>query len=349
MSRMQFKEGQKTYVIAEIGANHNGDMNLARTMIDRAKELGCDCVKFQSWDTSIFSRDVYEKNYFLADDYRERNDYTLKEIVDAFSVSPEQLADLKAHCDTRDIDFASTPFEHAQVDDLVKLDAPFIKVASMDINNDHLLSHIAETDKPVLLSTGFATLAEIDHAVGTIEKAGNTDIVILHCISMYPPRDDQLNLKNMGTLRRAFGYPVGFSDHTLGTDISLAAMAMGAVVLEKHFTLDKEMFGWDHKVSADPDDMAAIMTAAGRIHEALGSARRIPPEDPDRKAEYRRSIVSARDIRKGETISSDALTYRRPGTGLEPNADRLLLGAVATRDIPADTIVSLSDFQHLDR
>ena len=346
---MQFYKGQKTYVIAEIGANHNGDMDLARKMINQAKELGCDCVKFQSWDTSIFSRKVYEENFFLADDYRSRNDYTLEEIVQEFAVTPEELAELKVYCDGKNIDFASTPFEHSQVDDLVALDTPFIKIASMDLNNDHLLRHAAATGKPILLSTGFGTLAEIDHAITTIETAGNKNIVILHCVSIYPPRDDQVNLNNMDMLRSAFGYPVGFSDHTMGVDISLAAMAKSAVVLEKHFTLDKTMFGWDHKISADPDEMAVIMKAAGRIHDALGSARRIPPEDPDRKAEYRRSIVSARDIKKGETVNATALTYRRPGTGLAPNTDQLLFGTVAARDVPADTIITLSDIQHLEK
>jgi len=342
---MQFKDGQKTYVIAEIGANHNGDMELAREMIDRAKALGSDCVKFQSWDTSIFSKKVYQDNFFLNDDYRRRNDYTLEEIVKEFALSPEELAELKAYCDTKEIQFTSTPFEHSQVDDLVGLDVPFLKIASMDLNNDHLLRHAAATGKPILLSTGFGTMAEIDHAIGTIEKCGNKEIVILHCVSIYPPRDDQVNLNNIETLRAAFGYPVGFSDHTIGIDISLAAMAKGAVVLEKHYTLDKTMIGWDHKISADPDELGAIVTAAGRIHEALGSTRRIPPEDPNRKAEYRRSIVSARDIQKGEVIDQSAITYRRPGTGLTPNSDTLLIGGTATRDIPADTIIDFSDIQ----
>ena len=197
---MLFQEGQKTYVIAEIGANHNGDIDLARKMIDCAKNLGCDCVKFQSWDTSIFSKKVYEDNYFLNDDYRGRNDYTLEEIVREFSVSPEELAELKAYSDKKKIDFTSTPFEHSQIDDLVSLNAPFIKIASMDLNNDYLLRHAADTGKTILLSTGFGTMAEIDHAVGTIESTGNTNIVILHCVSMYPPRDDQVNLNNMDML-----------------------------------------------------------------------------------------------------------------------------------------------------
>ena len=342
---MQFQDGQKTYIIAEIGANHNGDMNLARQMIDRAKLIGCDCVKFQSWDTSIFSKQVYEENFFLNDDYRSRNDYSLEEIVSKFSVNPGEMAELKAYCDTKAIDFSSTPFEHSQVDDLISLDVPFLKIASMDLNNDYLLRHAAKTGKTILLSTGFATIEEIDHAVGTIEDFGNRNIIILHCVSIYPPKDKQVNLNNIEMLRHTFGYPVGFSDHTLGIEISLAAMAKGAVILEKHFTLDKDMFGWDHKISANQEDMATLVKGAERIFHALGSARRLPPEDPARKAEYRRSIVSSRDIKKGEVIDQSSITYRRPGTGLTPNLDTMVIGTTAERDIKADTILELSDFK----
>ena len=145
---MQFREGQPTYVIAEIGANHNGDMDLAREMVKTAKDLGCHCVKFQSWDTRIFSDAVYDENYFLKDDYRERNDYTLKEMVEKFALNETQLGALKSYCDELQIDFASTPFEREQIDHLVKMDAPFIKIASMDLNNDHLLRHAAAMGKP---------------------------------------------------------------------------------------------------------------------------------------------------------------------------------------------------------
>ena len=346
---MRFQNGQKTYVIAEIGANHNGDMNLARQMIKQAKTIGCDCVKFQSWDTSIFSKQVYENNFFLNDDYRARNDYSLEEIVKEFSVTPSELTELKSYCDDQGIDFSSTPFEHSQIDNLISLNVPFIKIASMDLNNDYLLRYAANTGKSILLSTGFATLEEIDHAVSTIENTGNRNIVILHCVSIYPPNDNQVNLNNIDMLRQTFGYPVGFSDHTLGIEVSLAAMAKGAVILEKHYTLDNDMFGWDHKISAEPDEMATLVRGAERIFNALGSTRRLPPEDPGRKSEYRRSIVSARDIKKGEVIGQTDITYRRPGTGLVPNADTLLIGSKARNNIKADTILKLSEFEVSDQ
>ena len=271
---MSFVSGQRTYVIAEIGANHNGDMDLARNMIDKAKACGADAVKFQSWDTTIFSEAVYEKNRFLDDDYRNRTDYTLKEIVDKFALGSDDLAELCGFCAKVGIDFACTPFTVDQLRCLVELGVPFIKIASMDITNPRLLKAAGRTDRPILLSTGFATLEEIDRAVGIIEAQGNRNIVLLHCVSLYPPEDHEVNLNNMDMLCAAFGYPVGFSDHTLGTEVSLAAIARGAVVLEKHFTLDKSMFGWDHHMSADPEELAVICRGAERIHAALGSSRR---------------------------------------------------------------------------
>jgi N-acetylneuraminate synthase len=341
---MKFAAGQKTYVIAEIGANHNGDMALAKKLIDVAKDCGADAAKFQSWDTTIFSKTVYEKNYFLGDDYRNRSDFTLKEIVEEFALGFEQMRELREYCAKVGIDFATTPFSVTQLDQLVALDPPFIKIASMDLTNPRLLKAAGRTRLPIVLSTGFGTLEEIDRAVRLIEGEGNRDIVILHCIALYPPHDDEVNLDNMDMLRAAFGYPVGFSDHTAGTEISLAAAAKRAVVLEKHFTLDKTMFGWDHHMSVDPDELRTICRARDRIHAALGTTRRVVGErEMKRRDEYRRSIVAARDIQAGETITEDAIDFRRPGTGLEPVMADTIVGMVAVRDIQDDTLISLDD------
>jgi len=342
---MKFTHGMGAYVIAEIGANHNGDMALARRMIDEAKRLGCDCVKFQSWDTKLFSRTVYEQNFFLSDDYRERKDHSLRTIMEAYAVSKAEMGKLKAYCDKVGIDFASTPFERDQIDALVEFDAPFIKIASMDVNNDHLLSHAAKTSRPVMMSTGLSSMAEIDHAVETLEANGAREIVLLHCVSLYPPRNDEVNLRNMEMLRQAYGYPVGFSDHTFGSAVPLAAVALGAVVIEKHFTLDKTMEGWDHKISADPPEMREIVEGARKIHECLGVSRRtLSAREIKQREAYRRSIVSARDIRKGAKIVEDDLCYRRPGTGLAPNLAPSLIGQRAVRDIPADALIAWADF-----
>jgi sialic acid synthase SpsE len=341
---MQFDKNGPTYVIAEIGANHNGDMALARETIQAAKAAGCDAVKFQSWDTSLFAKEVYEKNFFLGDDYRKRKDYTLKEIMAKFALSPASQAELSAYCRDVGIAFSSTPFSVEQLHQLIELDPPYIKIASMDLNNQRLLKAAAETGKTIVLSTGFGTLSEIDRAVNWVEAAGNSNIVLLHCVSLYPPKDNEVNLDNMDMLRGAFGYPVGFSDHTLGTEVALASIAKRAVVLEKHFTLDKKMFGWDHHMSADPEEMSAIMRGRDRIHAALGSFRRRPPaRELERRAEYRRSVVSARNIAAGAVIGEADLDLRRPGTGIDPAMIDLVIGRRAARDIPADTRLAFSD------
>ncbi len=341
---MKFKDGQKPYVIAEIGANHNGDMSLARKMIDVARDIGCDAVKFQSWDEDLFAKVVYEENKFLGDDYRERDDHTLETIMEEFKVTREEMRELADYCRKAGIDFSSTPFAPTQIDDLVAFGAPYIKIASMDLVSDYLLKHAARTGLPVVLSTGFGTLEEIDHAVRVIEAEGNRDIVLLHCIALYPPADEIVNLANMDMLRTAFGYPVGFSDHTLGPEIALASFARGAVILEKHFTLDKEMFGWDHKISADVPEMTAICRGRDRIHAAIGIPRRVVSEaEKARAPEFRRSIVAARAIAKGHRITADDITYKRPGRGLAPNADALVIGRVALRDLAPDDLLSWTD------
>lgn len=339
-----FQHNQRPYIIAEIGANHNGDMALSRQLIDAAKAAGADAVKFQSWDTTIFSETVYEKNYFLGDDYRNRTDFTLKQIVEAFRITREQLQEMADYCAEVGIDFSTTPFNTRQVDEYIPMKPKFIKIASMDVTNPSLLRHAARTGLPIVLSTGFAELDEIDRAVRHIEAEGNRNIAILHCVSLYPPEDFELNLNNMDMLRQTFGYPVGFSDHTIGTEIPIAAIAKGAVIIEKHFTLDKNMFGWDHKMSATPEEMAAICRARDRIHPALGAHRRsVGARELARRDEYRRSIVSARPLKAGAVLTLEDIDFRRPGTGLAPELADLLVGMRLVRDIDEDRLLALSD------
>ncbi len=350
--KIELAEGREVYnfcdpfVIAEIGANHNGEMDLARDLILKAKEAGADCVKFQSWTKdTIFSKRVYEQNFFLADDYRNRDDYSLEQIVEKCSMSEEEFLEIKEIADKIGINCISTPFSRTEVDFIVdKLKVSFIKVASMDLNNYSFLDYIGRKNLPVVLSTGLSTLGEIDKAIETIENTGNNKIVILHCVSMYPPDDNHVNLNNIDTLRVAYQYPIGFSDHTLGFSIPLAAVVKGACVIEKHFTLDKNMFGWDHKVSADFEEMKIIVNESKRVQKALGDYRIVVNESAERIKAFRRSIVAARKINAGEVFTEEMIDYKRPAEGLEPGFISILLGKKARRDIEYDEIIEMEDF-----
>lgn len=339
------KEYGKPYVIAEIGANHNGDMRLAKLMIDKAKECGADCVKFQSWTKdTIFSKKTYEDNFFLRDDYRNRNDYTLEEIVDKYHINDQQHRELKEYCDKIGIEFNSTPFSKHEVDLLVdELKVPFIKVASMDLNNIPFLKYVAKKGKPVVISTGLCNLSDVNDAVECLKNNGCEDIVLLHCVSIYPPLDEQVNLNNIDMLRNTFGLPVGYSDHTLGTIAPVMSIAKGVCIIEKHFTLDKNMVGWDHKISADPDELKVICDAAKSGYKMLGTYTKVVHEDEERRNAFQRSIVAARPIQAGQVIAEEDLDYKRPGTGIPPKYYEFIIGKTAKRDISYDEIIDYDD------
>mgnify|MGYP001083126664 CR=1 FL=1 len=336
----------RPYVIAEIGSNHNGNMEIAYQMIEQAKAAGADCVKFQSWNkNTIFSKKTYQDNYFLNDDYRNRTDYTLEEIVDEYSISFEQHYLLRNYCQKVGIEFNSTPFSLKEVDLLSDdLDVPFIKIASMDLNNTPFLKYVARKGKPVILSTGLGSLADVDEAVRCLENNGCSEIVLLHCVSVYPPQDEQVNLNNIDMFREAFDYPVGYSDHTLGTIAPVMAIAKKACVIEKHFTLDKNMSGWDHKVSADSNDLKVIVEAAMRGGTMLGSKRKCVVESKERRDAFQRSIVAAKNISKGQIIEDSDIDYKRPGTGIQPKYSDFIIGKTAKRDIAYDEIIRMEDF-----
>ncbi|MBD1136488.1 N-acetylneuraminate synthase family protein [Pelagibacterales bacterium SAG-MED49] len=336
----------KPYVIAEFGSNHNGDMSLAKKLIIEAKKLGADCVKFQSWSkNTLFSKKKYRDNFFIADDYRNRTDYTLEEIVDAYSISEDELLEMKKFSDEVGIDCTSTPFSKKEVNFLVdRLNSPFIKVASMDLNNYPFLHYIAKKGKPIILSTGLSELHEIDKAIKTIESTGNNKIVILHCVATYPPADVDLNLNNINTFKSNYpNYPIGFSDHTLGTAITLASIALGACVIEKHFTLDKNMEGWDHKISASVDELKNIIESAPRISEAMGSFRIKATESDEKKREFRRSIIIVKEMKKGEIITYDNIDYKRPGGGLDPEMTEFIIGRTVNKNLESDHILTKDD------
>ena len=270
----EIKPGGAPYVIAEIGANHNGDMDLAKTMIDSAKKSGAHAVKFQSWTPeSLISKGEYASNQSY-DDSPKKHFGSLHEMVSKYYLRQDQHIELKKYCDQIEIDFCSTPFSIAESDLLQELNVPFFKIASMDINNLPLLQHVAKFGKPVILSTGMSTLGEIEQAVRVVKEAGNENVVLLHCIAVYPPEVSDIHLKNIPMLQEAFNCPVGFSDHSIGFSIPLASVALGACIIEKHFTTDKDLEGWDHEISADPYETQVICQQSEVVAQALGNSHR---------------------------------------------------------------------------
>jgi N-acetylneuraminate synthase len=336
------------YIIAEIGANHNGDISLAKELIDAAKKCGADCVKFQSWTPkSLIAKEEYDRNQSYDDgDGGKKHFGSLKEMVEKYYLNESQHKTLKAYCDKVGIDFCSTPFSYAEVDLLENLGVSFFKVASMDINNVKLLQYIATKQKPVVLSTGMATLAEIDNAVKTIENAGNRQIVLLHCISIYPPDPKDINLRNISMLQKTFGYPVGFSDHTMGTSVPLASVVLGASIIEKHFTLDKDMPGWDHAISADPDELKVIVEDSKLVNESLGNFPRVVSvQEEEKKFKFRRSIVTQKMLQSGAVISEEDLVFKRPGTGIPPDQVDFVIGRKLKNTLQEDTVIKWEDFE----
>lgn len=336
----------KTYIIAEIGANHNGDIELAKKLIAEAKKCGADAVKFQSWTpSSLICKEEYNNNQVYTDSPKKHFG-SLKEMVEKYYLREEQHFELKKYCDNLEIDFCSTPFSKEEVDLLMKLDVPFIKVASMDINNLELLKYMAKQQKPIILSTGMSTLSEIEKAIEIIENEGNNQIILLHCISIYPPKYEDINLNNILMLEKTFGYPVGFSDHTIGTSIPLASVALGSCIVEKHFTLDKNMPGWDHEISADPQELEIICKESKNITEALGTYKRIVSKDEQEKLKkFRRSIVLANNLKEGETIKLENLEFKRPGTGIRPDEIKYVIGKKIIRNIEKDEILKWEDLK----
>lgn len=322
------------YLIAEVNSSHNGDVNVAKKMIEAAREAGCDCVKFQSWSaSSLYSKTYYKENPIA------------KRFVDKFSLTPEQLADMADYCKQVGIGFSSTPYSKAEVDFLVDIHVPFIKIASMELNNHEFLTYIASKQVPVVLSTGMGEMDEIKKAVQTIERAGNHKIILLHCVSIYPAKEDTINLNNIIGLREAFPeYPIGFSDHTLGDFIAVGATALGAAVIEKHLTLEKKKIGMDNQMAMEPDELKTLVEKCRTLHVALGEKdRTVLPEEYEQRKNMRRSIVSTRDISAGDTITKEDLDTKRPGTGLPPDRILELVGKTAVKDIEADTIIRAED------
>lgn len=335
--------GERPFVIAEVGSNHNGDMDLCYRLIDSAADCGAHAVKFQSWShKSLVGRAEFERNTRYAD--TKKHFGTLEQMVDAYQFTPEMHRLALERCKQRGVAFLSTPFSPEEVDLLEGLGVEAYKVASMDVNHPVLLKAIAATGKPVLLSTGMASLGEMERAVEVLTGAGAGPIVLLHCVSIYPPNPDDVNLRNIPMLEQAFGIPVGFSDHTLGVAVPLAAVAVGACVIEKHFTLDKSLAGWDHAISADPPELAALVTDSELVFRTLGSAvRRVSEAELEKRTKFRRRIVMRTDLSAGHTLTLADLDFKRPGTGIDPDRYELVIGRQLKEDLEADHELEWSD------
>lgn len=339
------EKGEKPYFIAEIGANHNGDMDLCKRIIDSAIESGADAVKFQSWSKkSIVSTQEFKRNTSYFD--KKRHFGSLEEMVEKYQLTPKQHQEIFSYCTSRNVTFLSSCFTNQEVDMLEEIGVAAHKIASMDINNLPLLDYVGSTKKPVLLSTGMSTLGEIERAVNTLERAGSEQILLFHCVSIYPPKLETINLKNIPMLEKAFELPIGFSDHTIGTSIPLAAISLGAVMIEKHFTIDKELPGWDHAISANPEEFAYIANEGRNIWEALGTTRRIVSNDEmEKRKVFRRRIVLKKSKNKGEIIKFEDIDFKRPGNGIHPDEYPYIVGRQVNKSIESGAELEWNDFE----
>lgn len=341
MAEIKLRDGtvigdyQKPYIIAEVNSSHNGNVETARQMIAKAKEIGASCVKFQSWSADS----LYSKSYYS-------NNPIAKRIVEKFSLTEEQLISMADYCREVGISFSSTPYSCHEVDILLeKCRAPYIKVASMDINNNQYLRYIASTKAPIILSTGMAEMDEVRRAVEVIEKAGNSQIALLHCISIYPAEPETIHLNNILGLREEFPqYPIGFSDHTLGTEMAAAATALGAAVIEKHFTLDKSKMGMDNNMATEPEEFAQLIKGCNNVYKAMGSKERVVSEaEYVQRQKMRRSIIAAENLAAGTVLTAENLGAKRPGTGIQLDKLSSVIGKRLLRDIEADTLIAETD------
>lgn len=338
---------QPVYVIAEIGSNHNGDMALCRRIIDAAKRAGADAVKFQSWSrTSLISTAEYERNTGYTDKHRHFG--TLKEMVERYEFTPDQHREIAQYCKEVGIDFMSSAFAPAEVDLVHELNVPAFKVASMDVTHLPLLKYIASKGRPVILSTGMATLAEIEKALQVLKVNGDPDVVLLHCVSAYPTPPALLNLRNLQMLAETFGVQVGFSDHSLGHLAAVMSVGFGSCVIEKHFTIDKELDGWDHHMSADEHELKELVEGCRFALSALGRKERVvSPDELEKRKKFRRRAVARTSLPAGTVLSLEHLDFKRPGTGIGPDQLEHVVGRVLVRDLAADEEVEWRDVGEL--
>lgn len=331
------------YIIAEAGVNHNGNLSMAKDMIYVAKEAGCDCIKFQTFQPDMLvTRKAARAEYQIANTGSTDSQY---DMLKSLTLSASDYEELKMCCEQNGIDFLSTPFDIKSVDLLREIGVNKWKIPSGEITNKQLLEKIGSLSQPVILSTGMSDIKEVETALNWIRNAGSNDITLLHCTSNYPTAFEDVNMRAMITLRDTFNVPVGYSDHTLGIAIPLMAVAMGAQVIEKHFTLNKKLSGPDHVASLEPNELKEMVKGIREIELAFGDGNKIPV-----KSEYstaavaRKSIVYTKNLLKGAIIDANDLSVKRPGTGIEPCKLDEIIGRRLKHDVKEDTLVSYYDF-----
>ena len=332
----------QTFIIAEAGVNHNGSFDLAVELVNKAAYSGADCVKFQTF----VAEDLVSK-FAPKADYQKRltEKYESQyEMIKKLELSFDTFRKLQTHCKSKDIIFLSTPFDLQGIDFLQSINIPFWKIPSGEITNLPYLERIANTHKDVILSTGMSNMDEIEAAISILKKYGAGKITLMHCNTEYPTPMCDVNLLAMQTLKKTFSLDVGYSDHTVGIEVPIAAVALGAVVIEKHFTLDKTMTGPDHAASLEPGELKKMVECIRNIELASGSEIKAPsPSEAKNIAIARKSIVARRDIKKGEVFSNENLAVKRPGNGISPMKWYDVIGKKADMDFPEDEIIVIEE------
>jgi len=335
----------RVFIIAEAGVNHNGDPELAKRLIDIAREAGANAVKFQTWRPGeITGRFTYKVGYLEQTTDISESRY---ELSNRLALPYPVFRDLQAYSEHRGIQFLSTPDGFDSLAFLVgELNMPLVKVGSTEVTHVQYLQAIGATGRPVILSTGLSTLGEVERAIMALRQGGAEEIHLLHCTSEYPAPDSQMNLRAMQTLADAFGLPVGLSDHSVGAEASIAAVAMGARIIEKHFTLDRSLAGPDHQASLDGGGLAELVASIRRVESMLGNGRKQPTvAELDNMHGIRRSVVAVRALTAGTLLSAEMLTCKRPGNGIEPALLPNLVGFTLNRDLAEDEPIAWQDLR----
>ena len=329
----------KVFIIAEAGVNHNGSIELAKKLIEKGAEAGVDAVKFQSFKANkLVTVNAEKADYQVANiGKNDENQYVMLKKLELDYDKHQELMD---YAKSKGVMFLSSAFDLESIDLLVDLDLSVFKIPSGEITNLPYLRKIAQTNKPVILSTGMATLGEIEAALEVLKNNGTTDVTILHCNTEYPTPMSDVNLTAMNTMKDAFKVKVGYSDHTLGIEIPIAAVALGAEVIEKHFTLDKTMDGPDHKASLEPDELKQMVKSIRNIEQSLGTGVKTPTESERKNKQIaRKSIVAKMPIKMGEIFSEENLDIKRPGTGISPMLWDEMIGSKSTKDYQTDELI----------